>query len=42
MKWSTATRHASKGVISLILPNELRPFCKKTKEPIDFIYSPFG
>lgn len=37
-----STRHASKGVVSLILPSELRPYIKSTGERIDFIYSPFG
>lgn len=36
------TRHASKGVISLILPDEIRPYCQKSGEPVDFIYNPFG
>lgn len=39
---SNKTRHASKGVISLILPDELRPYCQETKEPVDFVYNPFG
>ena len=37
-----STRHASKGVVSLILPDELRPICQESKEPVDFIYNPFG
>ena len=36
------TRFASKGVVSLILPSELRPYIQSTGERIDFIYSPFG
>ena len=36
------TRHASKGIISLILPDELRPICQESGEPVDFIYNPFG
>lgn len=36
------TRHASKGIISLILPDELRPYCQESGEPVDFIYNPFG
>lgn len=37
-----STRHASKGVVSLILPDELRPYCQESGEPVDFIYNPFG
>lgn len=37
-----STRHASKGVVSLILPDELRPICQQSKKPVDFIYNPFG
>ena len=36
------TRFASKGVVSLILPSELRPYIQSTGQAIDFIYSPFG
>ena len=35
-------RYANKGVVSLILPNELRPIAMKTKKPIDIIYNPFS
>ena len=38
----SATRHASKGVVSLSLPEEHRPYIESPGEPIDFIYSPFG
>lgn len=37
-----SSRHASKGVVSLILPDELRPVTVETKQPIDYIYNPFG
>lgn len=37
-----STRHASKGVVSLILPDELRPICAQTQQPVDFVYNPFG
>ena len=28
--------------MSLILPDDLRPYCQQSKEAIDFIYNPFG
>ena len=34
--------YAAKGVVSLILPDELRPIAKMSNAPIDFIYNPFG
>lgn len=34
--------YAAKGVVSLILPDELRPIAKMSNTPIDFIYNPFG
>ena len=33
---------ANKGVISEILPDELRPIAIETKQPIDLIFNPFG
>ena len=33
---------ANKGVISEILPDELRPIAVETKQPIDLIFNPFG
>lgn len=35
-------RYANKGVVSLVIPEELRPTTVITKKPIDFIYNPFG
>lgn len=37
-----ANMHANKGVISEILPNELRPIALNSNKPIDLILSPFG
>lgn len=37
-----SNRHAAKGVVSLILPSELRPYGEITGEPIDILYNPFG
>jgi DNA-directed RNA polymerase beta subunit len=37
-----ANRYAGKGVISLILPDELRPVTVKNKTPIDYITNTFG
>jgi DNA-directed RNA polymerase beta subunit len=37
-----ANRFAGKGVISLILPNELRPIAMATNKPIDCLYNSFG
>ncbi|MEM3452003.1 MAG: hypothetical protein QW835_00050 [Candidatus Hadarchaeum sp.] len=36
-----SNRYAAKGVVSLILPDELRPVTERG-EPIDYIYNPFG
>ncbi len=33
---------ANKGVISLELPDELRPIAIQSNSPIDFVYNPFG
>lgn len=33
---------ANKGVISEILPDDLRPIAVETKQPIDLIFNPFG
>ena len=33
---------ANKGVISEILPDELRPIALETQQPIDLIFNPFG
>ena len=35
-------RYAGKGVVSLIIPDELRPIMKTTKKPIDLITNTFG
>jgi len=35
-------RYANKGVISLILPDELRPVAMQTQKPIDAVFNPFG
>ncbi len=37
-----ANRYANKGVISLILPDDLRPLGIESNKPIDLIYNPFG
>lgn len=37
-----ANMHANKGVISEILPNELRPIAVTSNKPIDLILSPFS
>lgn len=37
-----ANRFAGKGVVSLTLPDELRPITTETKTPVDFVYNPFG
>jgi DNA-directed RNA polymerase subunit beta len=37
-----ANRYANKGVISLIIPDELRPIGLKSKIPVDMIFNPFG
>lgn len=37
-----SNRYAGKGVIGMILPDELRPINKKTKEPIDVILGPLS
>lgn len=37
-----ANRFANKGVISLIIPNELRPIAKESNIPIDIIFNPFS
>ena len=37
-----ANRYAGKGVISLILPDELRPVTVKNQTPIDYITNTFG
>ncbi len=35
-------RYANKGVISLIIPDELRPIAIQSNKPIDLIFNPFG
>ncbi len=35
-------RYANKGVVSLIVPDELRPIALESNQPIDFIFNPFG
>jgi DNA-directed RNA polymerase beta subunit len=37
-----ANRYANKGVVSLILPDELRPIALQTNKSIDLIFNPFG
>jgi len=37
-----ANRFAGKGVVSLILPDDLRPIALNTNKPIDLIFNPFG
>ena len=37
-----ANRYAHKGVISLILPDELRPIAVKSKKPIDILIGPIS
>ena len=37
-----STRYAGKGVISQIIPDNIRPINIQTKEPIDIIMSPLG
>ena len=37
-----ANRYANKGVVSLIIPDELRPVGVKSKIPADMIFNPFG
>lgn len=35
-------RFANKGIVSLILPDELRPIALNSNKPIDLIFNPFG
>lgn len=37
-----ANRYANKGIVSLIIPDELRPIAIESNKPIDLIYNPFG
>lgn len=37
-----ANRYANKGVVSHILPDELRPLAIESNTPVDLIYSPFS
>jgi len=37
-----ANRYASKGIVSLILPDELRPIAMSSNKPIDLIFNPFS
>lgn len=37
-----ANRYAAKGVVSLILPDDLRPIAIESNMPVDLIYNPFG
>lgn len=37
-----ANRYAAKGVCSLILPNDLRPYILETKQPIDLFQGPLS
>lgn len=35
-------RYANKGIVSIILPNELRPVALQSNMPIDLVFNPFG
>jgi len=37
-----ANRYANKGIVSLILPDELRPYALHSKKPIDYITGPLS
>lgn len=37
-----ANRYAGKGVISLILPDDLRPIAQESNKPLDLIFNPFS
>jgi len=37
-----ANRYANKGVVSLIIPDDLRPVGLTSNKPIDLIFNPFG
>jgi len=37
-----ANRYANKGVVSLILPDELRPYALHSKQPVDYITGPLS
>jgi len=37
-----ANRYANKGIISLVLPDELRPIAMKSKKPIDIMVGPIS
>jgi len=37
-----ANRYANKGVVSLILPDDLRPIGLTSNKPVDLIFNPFG
>jgi DNA-directed RNA polymerase subunit beta len=37
-----SNRYANKGIISIIIPDELRPIAKYSNTPIDLIFSPFS
>ena len=37
-----ANRYANKGIVSLILPDDLRPIATSSNKPIDLIFNPFG
>ena len=37
-----ANRYASKGVVSLILPDDLRPVAISSNRPIDLVFNPFS
>jgi DNA-directed RNA polymerase beta subunit len=37
-----ANRFANKGIVSLILPDDLRPIALSSNKPIDLIFNPFG
>jgi len=35
-------KDANKGIVSIILPDELRPIAMNTNKPIDLVFNPFG
>ena len=37
-----ANRYANKGIVSLILPDELRPTALNSNKPIDLVFNPFS
>lgn len=37
-----ANRYANKGIVSLIIPDELRPIALNSNKPIDLVFNPFS